>query len=464
MGPPTTIMGPPTNPRKRKAPTLRAEDWEPYKARIIELHIKQKLPLRKVKDTIESELGFKAELRQYRTRISQWDKDKNVKTHEMKAIVRKRQQRRLVESEKGKQTFTVRGKEVKPPKIERWMKKNDIPEGVVYAPSPAESTPSAVNCRTISERGSPAPSLTYSVASPIFPMRGASIAQSPGPFSPASSVTSVLRASASTFTGQSPAPIHRVLLDLRPGSMPDPEAFLSQIVSSEPHIVGSTPQIRTGQEDPKSVQYRYRQADEELLKQELVRMETPHGDDHSETLSTLYELSVVLMDQGRYRSAEEMIRRLVEARQNINGNDDDDTMGALDLLGGVLRYQGSYAKAEKLYRRTFEFRKHTLGCEHASTLASMANLATTYWEQGRLKEAEELEVQVMETMKRVLGEEHPDTLHSVGNLAATYQKQGRLKEAEELEVQVLEMRKRVLGKEHPHTLQIMNDLACTWKS
>ena len=47
--------------RKRKAPTLRVDAWEPYKARIIELHIEQGLPLGKVKDTIEKEFGFTAE-------------------------------------------------------------------------------------------------------------------------------------------------------------------------------------------------------------------------------------------------------------------------------------------------------------------------------------------------------------------------------------------------------------------
>ena len=54
-------MGPPTRMRKRKAPTLRVDAWEPYKARIIELHIEQALPLGKVKDTIEKEFGFTAE-------------------------------------------------------------------------------------------------------------------------------------------------------------------------------------------------------------------------------------------------------------------------------------------------------------------------------------------------------------------------------------------------------------------
>jgi hypothetical protein len=56
-----TSMGPPSKPRKPKAPTLRADDWEPYKARIIELHIEQNVPLPKVRDIIEQEFNFKAE-------------------------------------------------------------------------------------------------------------------------------------------------------------------------------------------------------------------------------------------------------------------------------------------------------------------------------------------------------------------------------------------------------------------
>ena len=56
-------MGPPTKTRKKKAPTLRPADWEPYKARIIELHITQDPPLslKEVKDTMEREFGFVAE-------------------------------------------------------------------------------------------------------------------------------------------------------------------------------------------------------------------------------------------------------------------------------------------------------------------------------------------------------------------------------------------------------------------
>lgn len=56
-----TATGPTPKRRKKKAPTLRAKDWERYKARILELHDTQNLPLPKVKEMIEEEFGFVAE-------------------------------------------------------------------------------------------------------------------------------------------------------------------------------------------------------------------------------------------------------------------------------------------------------------------------------------------------------------------------------------------------------------------
>ena len=73
--------------------------------------------------------------RQYRTRVSQWGWDKNVKPSEMSAIVRKRQHRRVVEAGKGELKFRVRGNEVSVNKIARWMDRNRVPEDQVYIPS-----------------------------------------------------------------------------------------------------------------------------------------------------------------------------------------------------------------------------------------------------------------------------------------------------------------------------------------
>jgi hypothetical protein len=63
--------------------------------------------------------------------------DKKVKPNEMKSIVRKRQWRKLKESDKGELSFMIRGNTVAPEKIDRWMKRNGIGESSEYAPSPA---------------------------------------------------------------------------------------------------------------------------------------------------------------------------------------------------------------------------------------------------------------------------------------------------------------------------------------
>lgn len=66
---PTTPMAPPARPRKRKAPTLSADAWEPYKNRILELHITEKLPLPVVRKKIMEEFNFTAE---YAALVGNW--------------------------------------------------------------------------------------------------------------------------------------------------------------------------------------------------------------------------------------------------------------------------------------------------------------------------------------------------------------------------------------------------------
>lgn len=51
---------PPTKPRKRKAPTLRESDWEPYKDRITDLYTSG-APLKRVREAMEADFGFHAE-------------------------------------------------------------------------------------------------------------------------------------------------------------------------------------------------------------------------------------------------------------------------------------------------------------------------------------------------------------------------------------------------------------------
>ncbi|ATY62605.1 C6 finger domain [Cordyceps militaris] len=110
--------------RRRKAPTLREHDWEPLKTRIVELHVKRNMSLPDVRALMQRERGFEATLRQYRSRISHWGLDKNIKTKEMNFIARKYYQRREGSGSRSMYTFRVRGKIVPPAKIHRWAERS----------------------------------------------------------------------------------------------------------------------------------------------------------------------------------------------------------------------------------------------------------------------------------------------------------------------------------------------------
>ncbi|KAH6091626.1 hypothetical protein HBI65_154710 [Parastagonospora nodorum] len=148
-----TSMQPPPRPRK-KAPTLRDADWDPHQVLITELYTSGKT-LKDVIAIVKAETGFHAEDRQYKSRISKWNLDKNTKTKEMKSIVKKRQKRKIIEDDKAELMFSVRGNELDSTKIDRWMREHNVDEDELYSPSSLVSTPSAVKCRTNTQPSTP---------------------------------------------------------------------------------------------------------------------------------------------------------------------------------------------------------------------------------------------------------------------------------------------------------------------
>ncbi|ETS84387.1 hypothetical protein PFICI_02412 [Pestalotiopsis fici W106-1] len=420
---PRQSMPPPAlNPRKRKAPTLRAGDWTPVKARIIELHIDDNMPLPEVKIAIEEEFPFEATLRQYRSAVTSWGFDKNVKKNVMQAIVRKRQHRRLVEPGKKDLNFKVHNFTVNPGKVDTWMKRNNIPGDAIYAPSPAASTPTEMMAWTPSEQASSPSGGPSSSHTPI-----AMAIQSPqGGYgstihSPTPSVSSILESHDSDFTGQSPAP------------------------------------WPTNDEAPT---HPYLSADEAQLRLQLSLHREQSGlDDNLDALHTELKLGQVRLEQGRYRSAEETFRKLISRCRVLYGKSHRHTLRALQGLGEVVWKQGLYNKAMKIFQECFKTQKTLFGFDHPDTLRSMAWVAFTLTTTGHFSDAEAMQRQTLELSTKVLGAEHPSTIDSTYMLAFTLRDQGRHSHAEAMFRQVSDFQTRVLGAEHPDTLQTMSRIA-----
>ncbi|KAI1327737.1 Tetratricopeptide repeat-domain-containing protein [Xylariaceae sp. FL0255] len=412
-------MPPPTKSRKRKALTLRDHDWEPMKARIIELHINESLPLSEVQKSIKQEYAFEATPRQYRSAISRWGFDKNIKHDVMQAIVRKNQQRKVNETEKRGLNFKVHNIPVEPEKIDTWMKRNNIPVNAIYAPSPPAITPAALTAWTPSDHASPTPTIMSHIQSPtaMGMSRSSSLGHSNTIVSPTLSDCSTSQFESNTFTGQSPAPWPT--------------------------------------DDQSSSTHRYRLADELRLQLQISHNTEEFGHKSLPTLEAELKLGWILFEQGRYKSAEDTFRRLEESCQTAYGKEHQLTLCTSSTLGVVFRNQGLLEKAKKVSRKCFEAQKALLGLDHPDTLDSMSNMSTLLFDQGRYSEAEEMHRQVLELRMKVLGAEHGSTLCSMHHIAESVAYQGHYSKAEEMHRQCLELSTKVLGAEHPDTLASM---------
>ena len=162
---------------------------------------------------------------------------------------------------------------------------------------------------------------------------------------------------------------------------------------------------------------------------------------------------------GEYAPAGPHLTRALELYRRVLGEEHPNTLGSMYNLAGFYLEQGRYDQAEPLHVKTLELRRRVLGEEHPDTLHSMNYLAVLYEQQGRYDQAEPLYVKTLEVYRRVLGEEDPLTLLSMHDLANLYRQQGRYDQAEPLFVKTLEVQRRVLDEEHPDTLLSMRNLA-----
>ncbi len=182
------------------------------------------------------------------------------------------------------------------------------------------------------------------------------------------------------------------------------------------------------------------------------------GDEHKDTLASVYNLASAYFHLGRYEDAEPLAIRALEGRRKVLGADDPATLDSVGLLGMVYRQQGRLDRAEPLYLQTLEGRRRVLGEQHEDTLAAMNNVAALYFSRDQFDKAKEMFSDLLEVARRVYGKEHETTVMMMFNLAAQCIELGQYDQAEPLYAQALEIRRRVLGEHHPDTLASVNSL------
>ncbi|KAM7207425.1 hypothetical protein V8F20_002305, partial [Naviculisporaceae sp. PSN 640] len=125
-----------------------APDWDSHQSAICHLYWTERKELPEVMKIMEHKYGFVATRKQYKKQLKAWGYEKNIKAHEMRAMLQI-QRRRLVEE--GKQTrFKKRGVEVAVEKFARFRKRYKITEldEMYTLPNERATTPEYVSYET----------------------------------------------------------------------------------------------------------------------------------------------------------------------------------------------------------------------------------------------------------------------------------------------------------------------------
>lgn len=222
------------------------------------------------------------------------------------------------------------------------------------------------------------------------------------------------------------------------------------------------------------------------------------GDEHITTLISSRCLANVLHAQNRNEEALPIAKKSVQGLRKTLGENDSETLSSVEDLSSVLAGSGRFQEAktllqESLIRQTSQYdyiqsarrtrlllRLSAVLCEEdhfedaLEVLADVDKITTQYEDTvhnmpgarielmryrarifsqiDRLTEAETLHSALLDHQKRTLGPKHPGTLSIMHNLAYTWDRQGRTEEAAALMTETIALSEEVLGEDHIRTV------------
>lgn len=175
------------------------------------------------------------------------------------------------------------------------------------------------------------------------------------------------------------------------------------------------------------------------------------GEYHATTAALLDVYAGSMDDLGRYPQAEALYRKASEVNAKVLGPNENQTLSTLNNLAVVLINQARWKDAEVVLRDVIARRSSGGKGGRVSALTNRQNLAHVLSNQGRVGEAiAELESTIADS-KELLGENHSRTLSAMTTYGDALLKQGRLEEGLAVHQDVLK-RRLPLGETHEQVL------------
>jgi hypothetical protein len=176
------------------------------------------------------------------------------------------------------------------------------------------------------------------------------------------------------------------------------------------------------------------------------------GDDHPETMGSVWVLMQDLFELGELAAARELGVDSLARYRRVCGDDHEGTLIAADNLALVLRACTEWAAARELHHDLLLRRLRLLGEDDPASLASAHNLSIDLYHLGEWTQARDLDEDTLRRRSQVLGDDHPDTLRSEYRLVLDLGALDELRASCDLNRRHLARCQRILGENHPETL------------
>jgi len=175
-----------------------------------------------------------------------------------------------------------------------------------------------------------------------------------------------------------------------------------------------------------------------------------HGE-RSLQVAAVYENMATLMQLERqdYAAAEELARKSLKIRREAMPTPTMDTASSVNNLGILLLLQGRYDEALPVLQEAVDISRRVGGDQHPELARALENLGNVYYRQGEFDRTLELLDEVMTIRKEVLGENSPDVARTLNNMGMVANAAGDPETAEGYLRRAVAGMERAYGPNHP---------------
>lgn len=195
----------------------------------------------------------------------------------------------------------------------------------------------------------------------------------------------------------------------------------------------------------------------EIYKDVLDKKTRELGESHPDTLSTLTDFGVILLDQWKLVESIEIFQKIC-TDSSKHEEDSETTLIAMKNMGVAFSRIGDYVQAEKIYNDVLSKRKKTLGENHPDYLVALNDIGELFSLQERFADALLIFEEIYKNQP-VLGEESKIIVVGMNNIAYVHSQLGNNDKALELYKQAHSYRVRTIGENHPATMEVLLEIA-----